>query len=82
LMCTIFKRMKYGIMYRPIFTDISSGKVERDNWILYRKYKTLEDVFNALTDFKKQTFYSTSYRSKTPYETMHFQYKAVELDEI
>ena len=74
--------MKYGIMYRPIFTDISSGKVERNTWILYRKYKTLEDVFNALTDFKKQTFYSASYRSKTPYETMHFQYKAVELDEI
>jgi hypothetical protein len=82
---------KYGICYRPIFTDIESGKVERKKWFLYRKYERLEDVFNALTDFKKETFYSASYKKETfysasyikglPHKTMYIQYKAVELDE-
>jgi hypothetical protein len=72
---------KYGICYRPIFTNIASGKVERKKWFLYRKYERLEDVFNALTDFKKESFYSASYINEIPHETMHFQYKAVELNE-
>jgi hypothetical protein len=72
---------KYGICYRSIFTNIESGKVERKKWRLYRKYERLEDVFNALMDFKKKTLYNRSYINDIPFETMHFQYKAVELNE-
>jgi len=72
---------KYGICYRFVFTDIASGKVERKKWYLYRKYERLEDVINALTDFKKSVYYGTSYRNRISHETMHFQYKAVELGE-
>jgi hypothetical protein len=45
---------KYGICYRPVFTNIESGKVECKKWYLYRKYERLEDVFNALTDLSKK----------------------------